>query len=59
MKKMPVPIPFRCLAPDGGAGRGNGELANHAVLPSATGHLLPYAGVVIHGQTPQQSKLLL
>ena len=35
-----MPIPSHCLAPDGGVGRGSGELANHAVLPSVTGQLL-------------------
>ena len=50
-EKTPVPIPSHCLAPDGGAGRGSGELAKHAVLPSITGQLLPDTRVVTHGRS--------
>ena len=53
MKNTLVPIPSRCLAPNGGVSRGGGELANHAVLPSITAQLLPDAGVVTHGRRPQ------
>ena len=52
-EKTPVPIPSHCLAPDGGAARGSGELANHAVLPSITCQLLSYAGVITRAQRPQ------
>ena len=52
-EKTPVPIPSHCLAPDGGVGRGRGELANHAVLPSITCQLLPYSGVVTRDRRPQ------
>ena len=56
--KAPVPIPSACPAPDGGVGRGSeGELANHAVLPSVTCQLLPYAGVVTHGRRPAAIQL--
>ena len=49
----PVLIPSRCLTPDGGVDRGSAELANRAVLPSATGQLLPYGGVVTRDRRPQ------
>ena len=53
IKKTPVPIRSHCLAPAGGAGRGSGELANHAVLPSITCQLLPYTGEVTRDERPQ------
>ena len=53
MKKTPVPIPSRCLAADGGAGGGSGELANHVVIPSTTRQLQPYSGVVTRDQRTQ------
>ena len=45
-EKNAGPHSFSLPCPWRGAGRGSGELANHAVLPSVTSHLLPYAGVV-------------
>ena len=56
---QPVCIPSARIALDGGVGRRSGELANHAVVPSATGRLLPYAGAVLPGQRQQQAKLLV